>query len=137
MSVSLDLTSEEREQLTSLLDSKRGASASPLSLNDLFGQWMAFVEAVERGFDDSIYEYTNDLSVRDLLEDLMLASQSSLRAKLQDALAPIDARFASATEPAASPLGATRGALASWWHRVPKRRIGELADDLESMGHVE
>lgn len=135
MNIHLDLTSEESEQLESLLAEHRGACAP--SLAALCGQWMAFVGAVERGYDDSIYEYTNDLSIRDLLQDLRLASPWSLQAKLDGALAPIDARFASATEPASRPLSTARGELASWWNRVPKRRIGEFADDLESLGHVE
>jgi hypothetical protein len=121
----------------SLLALQRGTSATPPSLNELLGQWTAFVRAVERGYDDSIYEYTNDLAVRDLLEDLLLESSSSLRIKLEAAIAPIDKRFVSATEPAATPLRTTKGELATWWVRVPSRRIGELADDLESMGHIE
>jgi hypothetical protein len=129
MSVRLALASEERSELEKLL---RGAS-----LNQLLGQWAEFVRAVERGYDDSIYEYTNDLSVRDQLEKLISASSSTLAAKLRGAFAPIDERFTKATEPAKRPLSAAHGALPSWWRRVPKRREGELAEDLKAMGHVE
>jgi hypothetical protein len=129
MSMRLDLASEERTELEELL---RGAS-----LNQLLGQWAEFVRAVERGYDDSIYEYTNDLSVRDQLEKLISASSSTLAAKLTDEFAPIDERFVNATEPARRPLSAAHGDLPNWWRRVPKRREGELAEDLKAMGHVE
>jgi hypothetical protein len=129
MNMHFDLASEEQIELKELL---RGAS-----LNQLIGQWDEFVRAVEHGYDDSIYEYTNDLAVRDHLEKLISASSSTLAAKLRGAFAPIDERFANATEPAKSPISAAQGDLPPWWRRVPKRREGELADDLKSMGHIE
>jgi hypothetical protein len=122
----LDLTPEEREQLKSLL------AAGGESLNELVRRWTDLVRAVEHGYDDSIYEYTNDLSVRDRLEDLVTAASPTLRAKLERALAPVDERFTAATEEAARPLGER----SPWWRRVPKRREGELAEDLRALGHV-
>jgi hypothetical protein len=120
----LDLTPDEREQLESRL-----AASGQQSLNELVRQWTDFVHAVERGYDDSIYEYTNDLSVRDILQRLLTAASPALRAKLERALAPVDERFTAATEESAQPLGTADG---SWWRRVPKRRVGELADDLSA-----
>jgi hypothetical protein len=129
MNMRLDLAPEERTELKELL---RGAS-----LHQLLGRWAEFVRGVERGYDDSIYEYTNDLSVRDSLEELISASSSTLAAKLRGEFAPIDERFTNATEPAKRPLSHAYGDLPSWWRRVPKRREGELAEDLKAMGHVE
>ncbi len=60
MTANLDLDPEQREELTRLLG---GAT-----LGSLLQEWGRVVTAVERGYDDSIYEYTNDLSVRDRLE---------------------------------------------------------------------
>src|SRR5438094_8494043 len=104
MSPALDLTREERMQLESLLVATRHQGAPAASLNELLGQWAEFVRTVERGYDDSIYEYTNDLSVRDRLQSLVVASSPTLRAKLESALAPVDARFAVAPQPAARPF---------------------------------
>lgn len=52
------------------------------------------------------------------------------------AVAPADRRFEAATEPAARPLSALPGELASWWRRVPRRRVGELGEDLAELGHL-
>jgi hypothetical protein len=124
----LVLTIDDRSTLETLLHGT--------SLNQLFGRWAEFVRAVERGYDDSIYEYTNDLSVRDRLEDLISASSVTLADKLRAELTTIDQRFVETTEAAARPLSAAPGVLAFWWKRVPKRRGGEFAEDLKAMGHV-
>lgn len=129
MSMRLDLTPVEQSELGELLGGD--------SLNQLLGEWAEFVRVVESGYDDSIYEYTNHLSVRDQLEQLISASSTTLAAKLAADFAPIDERFANATEPAKRPLSAAQGELPSWWRRVPKRREGELAEDLKAMGHIE
>jgi hypothetical protein len=126
MTASLDLDPEQREQLARLLGGD--------SLGALLQGWSRFVTEVERGYDDSIYEYTNDLSVRDRLERVVAGASPGLREQLERAVADDDRRFTAATEEAARPLGATRTAW--WWRRVPVRRVGELADDLESLGYL-
>jgi hypothetical protein len=121
MSASLDLSPEERDELARLLGED--------SLGALLQRWSSFVTAVERGYDDSIYEYTNDLSVRDLLERLVTSAGPGLRAKLERALGEDDRRFTAATEETTRSLGGSTW----WWQRVPSRRVGELADDLSSL----
>jgi hypothetical protein len=122
MTADLDLDPEQREELTRLLGED--------SLGSLLQDWRRFVGAVERGYDDSIYEYTNDLSVRDRLERVVAGASPGLRVQLERALAAADARFKTATEEAARPLGVTYTTW--WWQRVPRRRVGELADDLRA-----
>jgi hypothetical protein len=114
------MTVEQREELAGLLGGD--------SLGSLLGDWARFVTAVERGYDDSIYEYTNDLTVRDRLERVVSGASPGLRAQLEAKLAPDDRRFEAATEAAVRPLGATYTTW--WWRRVPRRLVGELADDL-------
>ena len=85
MTADLDLDPEQREELARLLG---GAT-----LGSLLQEWGHFVTAVERGYDDSIYEYTNDLSVRDRLERSRRRREPGLRAQLEQALAADDRRF--------------------------------------------
>ena len=91
------LDPEQREELARLLGED--------SLGALLRDWSNLVTEVERGYDDSIYEYTNDLSVRDRLADVAAAAGPGLRAKLDRALAEDDRRFAAATEASPRALG--------------------------------
>jgi hypothetical protein len=107
------------------------------SLDAMLRRWSDFVTEVERGYDDSIYEYTNDLSVRDRLERVVQGAGPRLRAELEGSLAEDDRRFEAATEESARPLGEFGEASPPWWwRRMPRRRVGELAEDLESLGYV-
>jgi hypothetical protein len=136
MSARLDLTEEEREELGRLLAELAARTGREDSLGAMLGRWSSFVTDVERGYDDSIYEYTNDLSVRDRLESVVEGAGPGLRAKLDASLAEDDRRFAAATQEAARPLGEFMDAGPSWWRRVPRRRAGELAEDLEALGYL-
>jgi len=59
--------------------------------------WAAFTEDCENGYQGNIYEYENDISVRDVIEkaltSLVPAGDAAL-AVFADAVAEIDARFA-------------------------------------------
>lgn len=124
MSARLELSPEERDELARVLAGE--------SLGALLRRWGDFVTEVERGYGDSIYEYTNDLSVRDRLERIAAGASPGLRAKLEAAFAEDDRRFAAATEETARPLGEFGEASPPWWwRRAPVRRVGELAEDLE------
>jgi hypothetical protein len=136
MTLALDLTPDERKELTALL---RLIAVSPTtpdpSLHALVKRWSGLVSSVERGYEASIYDYTNDLTVRDSLQNVVLESSESLRSKVKGILEPLDERFREATEPAAQPLSSNEG-LFEWWYRVPKMRRGEFADDLVSLGYI-
>ena len=136
MSADLDLTQEEREELARLLAELAARTGREDSLGALLGRWSAFVTTIERGYEDSIYEYTNDLSVRDRLEGVAAGAGPALRTKLHGALAADDRRFATATEEADRALGEFAEEAPSWWRRLPRRRVGELADDLDALGYL-
>ena len=126
MTANLNLDPQQREELARLLGGG--------SLGSLLHKWGRFVTAVERGYDDSIYEYTNDLSVRDRLDGVAAGAGPALRTKLHGALAEDDRRFAAATQEADRALGEFAERAPSWWRRVPRRRVGELAEDLDALG---
>ena len=136
MSARLELSPEEREELERLLAELARRSGREDSLSAMLRRWSDFVTEVERGYDDSIYEYTNDLSVRDRLADVAAAAGPGLRAKLDRVPAEDDRRFAAATEASPRALGESTEASRWWWRRVPARRVGELADDLEALGYL-
>jgi hypothetical protein len=137
MSARLDLSPDEQQELSRLLAELAERSGREDSLDAMLRRWSDFVTQVERGYDDSIYEYTNDLSVRDRLERIVQGAGPRLRAELEGALAEDDRRFEAATEESARPLGEFGEASPPWWwRRVPRRPAGELAEDLESLGYL-
>jgi hypothetical protein len=136
MSARLDLTPEEREELARLLAELAARTGREDSLDAMLARWGAFVATVERGYDDSIYEYTNDLSVRDRLEGVAAGAGPALRAKLHGALAEDDRQFEAATQEADRPLGEFAEEAPSRWVREPRRRAGELAGDLAALGYL-
>jgi hypothetical protein len=137
MSARLDLSPDEQAELARLLAELAERSGRQDSLDAMLRRWSDFVTQVERGYDDSIYEYTNDLSVRDRLERVVRSAGPGLRAALEGRLAEDDRRLEAATEDSARPLGEFGDATPPWWwDRVPRRRVGELAEDLESLGYL-
>lgn len=128
------LDPDRRAELGRLLAELADRSGREDSLDAMLRRWSHFVARVERGYDDSIYEYTNDLSVRDRLEQLVRGAGPGLRGVLESSLAGDDRRFETATQASARPLGQFRETAPPWWWlRVPRRRVGELAEDLETL----
>ncbi len=107
-----------------------------LTLSQLFQRWREFVTQVEQGYQDSIYEYTNDLSVRDLLEEILQEVPPSLREKLASWIRPWDARFDNATTRLERAIFSNLAPkpCAWWWFRMPKRLDKELESDLRAAG---
>jgi len=109
--------------------------ARGLSLQDLLTTWTRFVTEVETGYRRSIYEYADDLSVRDILQEIIDQGAESLRGKLTAWLKPWDGRFMGATRPVVNPLdpNAPPAALARI-SRVPRKLVAELESDLNAEG---
>lgn len=106
-----------------------------VSVDGLVNDWSRFIAAVERGYDNCVYEYENDLSVRDLLEEVITAAPESVRRKIRDVLAPWDRRFDEATLPTSRPLlpSVDQRPPGWWWFRLPRRRTDELAHEWQEL----
>jgi hypothetical protein len=126
---SLELSHEELETV-GRFNERFAGRPNRISAETLFNDWVSLVTEVEDGYTDSVDDYGNDLTSRDLLEDLIRGSQPSLRAKLTEALGPWDERFMQATthddEEVLSRYFNIRDAW--WWRRIPTK--GQLAIDL-------
>jgi len=99
------------------------------------GKWKVFISQVETGYKYSIYDYTNDLSARDILEELTEKAPPEQQAGMKAALQTADRCFQSATNHTEQPLtvkpqGQTAG---WWWSRIPKKLEGELQEDIASL----
>lgn len=98
-------------------------------------KWSCLVDEIVEGYVLTIYDYTNDLTTRQLLQDIGDSLQGALAERFGAAIGTIDERFLAATEPALSPLY-KQSASMFWIQRVPRVRVGELRDDLLTFGHV-
>jgi hypothetical protein len=138
MSAFVELSPSEAAEIAPVLETFSRGARRPITLDYLYGRWSDFVREVERGYDASIYDYTNDLSVRDMVEDILLSVGDSTREKLNTALQPYDSRFYQATTEAVRALLISKAATGgSWRRRIPLKLHGELEADLRAEGLVE
>lgn len=96
----------------------------PLTVENLLERWTDFIRDVERGFDGTVDDYTNELSVRDIIEEVRQVVTPAGQAHLDRSLRPLDERFEQATSTVDKPLlpetaGRTPG---PWWSRVPHKK---------------
>lgn len=133
------LSLEETRALKEVIASLSERAKQPLSLNSLLQRWSNFVLQVERGYVGSIYEYINDLSVRDLLEEVTHKVPLTLCDNLLKLIRPWDERFNGATRKLSRSLSPaiTQDESFDWWFRVPNKLDGELNEDLRSEGFFE
>lgn len=95
--------------------------AGPNAFAERAREWGDFVKSVEAGYGFSVYDYTNDLCIRDILQEILDQLSFELRAKLLVGVAHIDKRFLATSEPALRPLTAS-SKPGEWWCRVPRIR---------------
>lgn len=91
------------------------------------------MESVVAGYRLTIYDYTNDVMVRDEIERLLESVSPERRSQLEAGLQEVDELFRSATREVGAPVNEQNGA-GWWWYRVPFEAGEELARDLDQMG---
>lgn len=100
------------------------------SSEHLLEEWAQVVRECEAGYEWNVYEYHNDLGVRDALERIVSDPDRAHeeRAEVALRLAEIDARFQALLQPGVQ-VGPAED---PWWHRgVPRRAGAELAAELK------
>ncbi len=96
----------------------------PVSLDYLLQGWRDFVIEIDQGYDNTIFDYTNNLSGRDLLERLLHQVPQALHSKLFAIIRPLDSQFIAGTREIQEPLLPALNEmekLGYWWYRVPKK----------------
>ncbi len=116
---------------------RRSRHRQPLTIDALIDVWGRFVLQVENGYKLSIYDYTNDLMVRDQLDEIIAGTPPTLSSDIQAILEPWDDRYRLATVASTKPIlpGPDVSTRRRWW-RVPRNLSGELRDDLLSDGII-
>ena len=135
--VDISFSTKERRSARRVLRemSSEGRVARGLSLEELLTTWTRFVTEVEAGYRRSVYEYADDLSVRDILQEVMDQGAEPLRGKLTAWLKLWDDRFVNATLPVSNPLDSSaRPAALARISRIPRKLVAELEADLAAEG---
>lgn len=95
-------------------------------------KWKDFVSSIERGYDDSIYEYTNDLCIRDRLQKVINCSPQPGKNDLSILIKDVDNLYINVTLEIEKPILRGWGIIPIgwWWLRIPKKLNEELKNDL-------
>jgi hypothetical protein len=122
---------DTREFLRAFRDTARSlGSWRLLSPTDVVGSWRGFVGQCEQGYPDNIYEFHNDLAVRNLIMKVLDSPQLRLYSQMEwvrDEIGEIDRRYkALLLEDEVRPGR-------PWWEaRIPRLAGEELAEDFAS-----
>jgi hypothetical protein len=113
--------------------------ARHVTLMGLLDSWRGLVEQVEHGYEESVYEYANDVDSRKILDRVAADAPREAGEALRAWLRPWDDRYDRATRRASAPFHGDAEAesvdAASPWHcRIPLRLVGDLKSDLRDMG---
>ena len=101
------------------------------TLDGEISQWLWLVDKIERGYPDSVDEYTNDLACRDWIHLVWPMVTDAVRNAYTDQLQAIDQRFVTATlEDGGQMLSnfyRVENKSGWWWRRRPARVVGAMA----------
>jgi hypothetical protein len=95
-------------------------------------KWKDFVSSIEGGYDDSIYEYTNDLCIRDRLQKMINCFPQPGKNELSILIKDVDDLYINVTLEIKKPILRGWGIIPMgwWWFRIPKKLNEELKNDL-------
>jgi len=122
----LELTEAEIESITNIHTTRRQVVKYDQTLEGLLEDWRCQVDEIERGYRDTIYEYTNDVRSRQVLDDLIQKCPKRIRTKLLELLGPLDDRFLELTEvPCLSDEHPNLPGIENdRWARIPNHPVG-------------
>lgn len=126
------------DQSAKVSEALKEVSRESVSLESLIDGWAHLVQDIEKGYGLSIYDYTNDLSVRDVLDSIIDKLPKELAVEIEKCLREWDDRFWDSTRSVQLPIVPTLAKGKGWrWFRVPKKLLGELREDLLSEGIID
>ena len=124
---------KELQLLNSITEefSRKAKHKKMQNFKEFMGKLYIFLGAVEKGFEATIYDYTNELTLRDQADRLLDEIPPILKKKVKNLLSDWDKRFDEATNVVSEPLLGENPQW--WWYRIPKILVGELKEDVESL----
>lgn len=118
---------------------RRGWRAA-FTVSERVNAWAALVGAVERGYGDDVYEYTDDLYCRNWLHEAWLLLHDHVVQLWTPRIRALDERFRAATVDddglALDRFHTLPHPDLWWWRRHPRLLTGDLGDSLRSAGAI-
>ncbi len=90
-------------------------------------EWDEFVNQIEVGYILTLDDYTNDLSIRQIIKD----NENLLTSDQLNRLESIDKRFFVATQQVNVSLLGKYPKSCFWWYRIPILLIGEMLESVK------
>ncbi len=141
MNLSSELTEDETLELQNAIKAFREyTNKSGFDPEVYLAKWRTLVSRVKSGYPLGIYDYTNELTSRDVLEQFSSHLTPSVQDKFLSRVQQIDQSFDNETEPTDVPLiggPESNKQRKWWWHRIPKILGDELKEDYESFKYNE
>jgi hypothetical protein len=123
----------EVRDLTIMLELKLGSKFPKLiSFESTINKWQLFVNQTKAGYNDCIYEYTNDLSTRGLIQYLIDNTTPFLSNKLLKFVSTTDKEFIENSQENKKSIYGRENSQNWWEMRIPKLLLPELEGDLHS-----
>ncbi len=123
MAVKVRLSPNEQAAL-GVLESRFSQRARfPITLESLISDWETLVKEVQEGYPSTVDEYTNDLTARDLLEEVLCSLSEASQRKVAKVIRPLDEHFRTATCPDEDHVLSRYFRVHDgwWWSRIPAR----------------
>lgn len=122
----------DQKKIRDVLARQQVVSQRSMSLDLLLADWALFVHRVAQGYDDTIYDYINELEVRAILYSISSKLTDEGKSKLQDAIHKADAQYRDATVEVKSALQAEAVPEQWWWYRLPKDLLSDWDSHLSA-----
>lgn len=114
-----------------MISKREVTSLQESAYTTLLQRWERFVTQVEIGYRSTIYDFTNEVSVRTMLDT---SSYPDVQAQIT--LSALDDRYKAATREVSAHLRVGRPQDAWWAHRIPLIIVGELEQDFRLEGLI-
>ena len=114
------------------INNRNIATTSHGSSRKLINEWSCLVASMEQGYKFTIYDYTNDLSVRGAIQAI-LSSGFKLPQELYAQLNVADEKFKRCVEWVTYPLIKNAVAAEFWYYGIPLNATAEMITDARNL----
>ncbi|WP_025227091.1 hypothetical protein [Fimbriimonas ginsengisoli] len=122
------MTTKSKDKLNAILW-KKTIWPKAVPFDEIVKKLWVLISRIEAGYPFSSDDYNYQVAYREMVASAMTEADGEVAEEAQAILQPLDDRFFALTNPVDDlPIGS-----GPWEDRIPKRLIGELANDISEM----